>query len=94
MGDSIVECRTKANINVGNKSFERVEQFKYLKTALTYQNSIQEEIKSKCKSENARYHLVQNLLSSSLISKNMKIKLYRTLILPVFLYSCKTWCLH
>jgi len=36
---------------------------------------------------------VQNLLSSSLLSKNLKIKIYRTIILPVVLYGCETWLL-
>ena len=42
-------------------------------------------------SGNACYHSVQNLLSSRLLSKNLKIKIYRTIILPVVLYGCKTW---
>ena len=42
---------------------------------------------------NARYYLVQNLLSSSLLSKNLKIKIYRTIILPVVLYGYETWSL-
>jgi len=50
-----------------------VEEFKYLETTLTNQNSIQEEIKSRPKSANACYCLVQNHLSSSLLSKNLKI---------------------
>jgi len=36
---------------------------------------------------------VQNLLSSRLLSKNLKIKIYRTIILPVVLYRCETWSL-
>ena len=56
-------------------------------------NSIQEEIKSRLKSGNACYYSVQNRLSSSLISKNLKIKIYRTIILPVVLYGCETWSL-
>jgi len=63
--------------------FEMVEQFKYLVTTLMNQNSIQEEIKTRTKSGNACYHSVQNLLSSSLLSKNIKIKIYRTIALPV-----------
>jgi hypothetical protein len=39
---------------------------------------------------NACYHLDQNLLSSHLISKNLKIKIYKTVILPVVLYGCET----
>ena len=60
---------------------------------LTNQNSIQEEIESRLKSGNACCHSVQNILSYSLLSKNIKIKIYRTIILPVVLYGCKTWSL-
>ena len=42
---------------------------------------------------NACYYSVQNLLSSSLLSKKLKIKIYRTIILPVVLYGCETWSL-
>jgi hypothetical protein len=59
---------------IDNRSIESVEEFKYLGTTLTDQNSIQEEIKSRLKLGNACYYYsVQNLLSSSLLSKNLKI---------------------
>ena len=58
-------------MKIGNSSFERVEEFKYLGTTLTNQNYIQEEIKSRLKSGNACYHSVQNLLSSGFLSKNV-----------------------
>jgi len=64
-----------------------------LGTTLTNKISIQEEIKSRLKLGNATYYLVQNLLSSSLLPKNLKIKMYRTKILPVVLYGCETWSL-
>jgi len=70
-----------------------VEEFKYLGTTFTNQNSIQEEIKRRLKSGNACYHSVQNLLSSSLLSKNIKMSIYRTIILPIVLYGCDTWSL-
>ena len=70
-----------------------MEQFRYLGITLTNQNLIQKEIKSRLKLGNACYCSVQNLLSSSLLSKNIKIKIYRTTILPVVLYGCETWSL-
>ena len=81
------------SVRTDNSIFERVEEFKYLWTTLTNQNSIAEEIKSRLRSGNACYHSVQNLLSSRLLSKNLKIKIYRTIIMPVFLYGCETWWL-
>ena len=81
------------SMKTDNSSFERVEEFKYLGITLTHQNSIQGEIKSRLKSGNACYHSVQNILSSSLLSKNIKIKIQRNIIFPVVLYGCETWSL-
>ena len=72
------------NIKIDNSSFERAEEFKYLGTTLIYQNSIQEEIKSRLKSGNACYYSVQNLLSSSLLSKYLTLYVERENTLPVF----------
>jgi hypothetical protein len=73
-------------VRTDNSTFERVEEFKYLGTTLTNQNSIAEEIRSTLRSGNACYHSVQNLLSSRSLSKNLKIKIYRTIILPLVLF--------
>jgi len=70
-----------------------VEQLKYLGTTITNQICFQEEIKSTLKSGNSYYHSVQNLLSSSFSSKCIKIKIYRTITLPVVLYGYETWSL-
>jgi len=64
-----------------------------LGTALTNQNSIQKETKGRLKSGNACYYTVQNLLSSSVLSKNLKIEIYRTIILPRVVYGSETWSL-
>ena len=70
-----------------------MEQFKYSGTTLTNKCSIQEEIKNRLKSRNACCYAVQNILSYSLLSKNIKINIYRTISLPVVLYGCETWSL-
>jgi hypothetical protein len=56
-------------------------------------NSIKEEIKSQLKSGNACYYSVQNLLSSSMLPRNIEINIYRTIIFPVDLHGCETWSL-
>jgi hypothetical protein len=80
-------------IKIGNRSLENVSQFKYLGTTVTNQNLIQEEIKGKLISGNACYHSVQNLLSSRLLSKNVKVRIYKTINFPVVLCGCETWSL-
>jgi hypothetical protein len=83
----------KHNINRANRSSEGVAKFKYFGTTLTDQNCMQEVIKSRPNSGNACYHSVQSLLSSRLLSRNVKVKIYKTIILPVVLYGCETWSL-
>ena len=68
-----------------------MEQFRYLATTLTNPNSVHEEIKTRLKSWTAYYHSVQNLLFSSLPSKNIMIKTFRSVILSLVLYGCETW---
>jgi len=77
-------------MKIDDSALERVEEFKYLGTTITNQISIQEEIKSTLKSGNA---CSAESLSSSLLSKNINIKVYRNIIFPVVLYGCETWSL-
>jgi len=60
------------SVRINNSTFEREEEFKYLGTTLTNQNSIPEGNKSRLRSGNVCYHSVQNFLSSMLLSKNFK----------------------
>jgi hypothetical protein len=78
------------DIKLANGLFENVSQFKYLGTTVTNQNLIQEEMKRRLNSGNACYHSLQKLLFSRLLSKNVKIRLFKTPILPVVLYGCET----
>ena len=70
-----------------SNSFEKVKTFKYLGSLVTNQNSIQKEIKCRLKAGNSCYSSVQILLSSRLLSKDLKIKIYKTIILPVVFYD-------
>jgi hypothetical protein len=81
------------NMRIANEWFEKVEKFKCLGTTLTNQNDIRDEINCRLNSGNAYYYSVQNFLSSRLISKTLKIKIYKTVILLVVLYGCETWSL-
>jgi hypothetical protein len=77
------------DIKMANRCFENMAQLKYFGTTVTNQNFIQEEIKRTLNLSNACYHSVQNLFSC-LLSKNVKITIQRTTILPVVLYGCET----
>jgi hypothetical protein len=79
-------------INIGNRSSENVAEFKYFGTTVTHQNLIQEEITRRSRLGNACCHSVQKLLSSLLLCKHVKIRIY-IIIFPVLLYGCETWSL-
>jgi hypothetical protein len=68
-----------------------VAKFKYFGTTLTDQNSMHKEIMSRLNSGNACHHSVQSLLSSHLLCTDVKVKLYKTIILPLVLCGCETW---
>jgi hypothetical protein len=70
-----------------------MEQLQYLGTTVRNENSIQEKIKNRLQSGNACCHWMQDLLPSSLISKNVKIKIYSTIILYCVCYGFETWSL-
>ena len=91
--DSLLSSGMTANehITVGSNYYEKVKSLIYLDSLLINQNYIYEEIKCRLTAEISCYYSVQTLLSSRLLSKNLKIKIYKTIILPVVLYGCETW---
>ena len=70
-----------------------MKKFKYLGVTVTNTNSIREEIKRRINMGNACYYSLEKILFSRLLSKNLKVKTYKTIILPVVLYGCETWSL-
>jgi hypothetical protein len=52
------------------------------------------EMKGSLNSGNACYYSVRNLLSSQLLSRSIKVKIFRVLISPIALYVCETWPLR
>jgi hypothetical protein len=94
-----MSCHQKAGRNhdtkIATRCYKNVAQFKYLGTTITNQNLFQKEIKRRLNLSNAWYHSVLYLLSSHLLSKNVKCRTYKTIILPAVLYTyvCETWSL-
>jgi hypothetical protein len=70
-----------------------VAKFIYLGTTLSDQNYMNMEITGRLNAANACYHLVQSLLSSRLLSRSLKAKIYKTIILSVVLCGSETWSL-
>jgi ribosomal protein S2 len=90
----VLSCNHNASqnrgIKIANRLSANVSQFRYLGMTVTNQNLIQEEIKRRLNFGNACHHSVQNLLSSCLLSKNIKIIIKKTILLHVVLYGCET----
>ncbi|PSN30365.1 hypothetical protein C0J52_25956 [Blattella germanica] len=86
-------CNANGQLMTNEGNFEEVAEFKYLGALITNSNEIQKQIKHRLNSGNACYYASQRLLSSQLLSKNIKLKIYKTVILPVILYGCETWTL-
>ena len=90
----LMSCEENAGQNhikmMGSKFTERVGELKYLGTVPTNQNCNEERFKCRLNSGNVCCCSVQNLLSACLLSKNIKIEIYRTIVSPFVLYRCES----
>jgi hypothetical protein len=77
-------------LNTGEEQFKQVNTFKYLGTMMNTNNSIEEEIKERIAAGNRAYHVHKKLFTSKLISQNVKLQLYNTLIRPTVTYTSET----
>ncbi|KAJ4447002.1 hypothetical protein ANN_08990 [Periplaneta americana] len=93
LGENPQTVRENTGILLEASKEIEMEKFKYLGATVTNINDTREEIKDRINTGNACYYSVEKLLSSSLLSKNLKVRIYKTVILPVVLYGCETWTL-
>jgi hypothetical protein len=93
----LVYCHQNAgqnlDIQIVNRMFEHVSQFRCLGMTVRSQNFAWKGIEKRLNSANACYHSIQNFLCSYVLTKNLKIKIYETIILLLVLYGCETWSL-
>jgi hypothetical protein len=81
----------KSDITLNGQSFEQVDNFKYLGALITSQNEVKADIKGKITAGNRCYRSFSKILGIRYISKNTKIRIYKTIIRPVVLYGSETW---
>jgi len=80
-------------MDTGEEKFELVNSFKHLGAMANTDSSIEEEIKERIATGNRAYHVHKKLFTSKLISRNVKLQLYNTLIRPTVTYASETWVL-
>jgi len=81
------------DLAIGNYMFKRVDNFKYLGTTVNKMNNRSVEVNARLIMANRAYYGLQNHMKSRIISRNIKILLYKTSIRPVLTYGAETWVL-
>ncbi|KAL1462186.1 hypothetical protein WDU94_014046 [Cyamophila willieti] len=87
------ERRRKEKLDIGEDKYERVDKFRYLGSNLDEKNRMEEEILEKIKIGNRTRFALKKMMSSKLLSRTSKVRIYKSLILPVLLYGAEMWTL-
>jgi len=85
--------RNAGDLRIGNKTFEAVQSFQYLGNITSNTNNNNKCIKERIMMGNKAYYANRQLFNSSLISRNSKLQIYRTLVRPVVIYGSESWTL-
>jgi hypothetical protein len=81
------------SLNINNLQIEQVQQYKYLGFIVNVSNSIEEEIKDRIALGTKVYYTNLKFFKTRLVTKQSKLKLYRTIIRPIVTYASETWVL-
>jgi len=83
--------RNAGDLRIGNKTFAAVQSFQYLGNIICNTNNNNKCIKERIMMGNKAYYANRQLVNSSLISRNSKLQIYRTLVRPVVTYGSESW---
>ncbi|KAL4084416.1 hypothetical protein QTP88_028238 [Uroleucon formosanum] len=81
----------KQNLNIGQYTFEQLDNFIYLGVNINANNNMQNEINLRLAAANRSYFAMNKMFKSRLLSKESKVKLYTTYLRPVIMYGCEKW---
>jgi len=82
------------HIELEGHTFRKVSQFKYLGSIITQDNELKTEVSSRIQLANKGYYGLKRILKSRTLSKNLKIRIYMTLLRPIVLYGSEMWALR
>jgi hypothetical protein len=83
------------SLAVENHIFGRNDVLKHLRVLVTTDNVVTKEIQARLTADNRRYHALQAVLKSQIVSRKVKLNIYihKTIIMPIVTYACETWVL-
>ncbi|PSN54154.1 hypothetical protein C0J52_06854 [Blattella germanica] len=81
-------------IKINDYTFDQVQEFTYLGSKLNSENNVGREIKQRITNGNRTYYMYSKLMTSKMLNRELKLKMYNTLTRPVVVYGCESWTLN